>query len=292
MKRIYIAGSEYAAVALLGLGIYLIITELAVMPSSKSRKTVSMLFRESMGFSDQFSVPLANFLVRFINIETIRKKDIQLKLNAAEIKCSPEFYIAKSISDGILIAVFAVPMLWIMPVASICCIVGGVLIYFQSMKRADRIIKQKRENIETDMVLFASTICQSISTSRDVMKIFQSFRNVCGDIFRHELDVTIADMKTGNYEEAIKKLDERVNSSDLSEIIKGLLSVMHGDDQRIYFEMLTKDLMTKEKENLKKEARKRPEKMNGVSVFMVICFLTMFMYAVISQVFNSFTSII
>ena len=282
MKRIYIAGSEYAAVALLGLGIYLIITELAVMPSSKSRKTVSMLFRESMGFSDQFSVPLANFLVRFINIETIRKKDIQLKLNAAEIKCSPEFYIAKSISDGILIAVFAVPMLWIMPVASICCIVGGVLIYFQSMKRADRIIKQKRENIETDMVLFASTICQSISTSRDV----------CGDIFRHELDVTIADMKTGNYEEAIKKLDERVNSSDLSEIIKGLLSVMHGDDQRIYFEMLTKDLMTKEKENLKKEARKRPEKMNGVSVFMVICFLTMFMYAVISQVFNSFTSII
>lgn len=289
---VYIKIAEYIAVGMLGLGIYLIITEFAIMPSSKSRKAVSMLFKESTGFSDQFSIPVANFIVRFIKLEIIRKNDIQIKLNAAEIKCSPEFYVAKSIADGIVIAFFAIPMMWIMPLLSVCCIVAGILVYFQSMKRADRIIKQKRESIETDMVLFASTICQSISSSRDVMKIFNSFRNICGDVFRHELDITIADMKTGNYEDAIKKLDERVNSSDLSEIVKGLLSVMHGDDQKIYFEMLTKDFMTKEKENLKKEAGKRPEKMKGVSVFMVICFLTMFMYAVISQVFSSFTSMI
>lgn len=291
MNGIYISLLGYAAAGIFGLGLFFIITEFIVMPSVKSRRAVNLLFKESISFSEQFSLPIANRIVKLMTLDKVRKNSIQIKLNAAEIRCTPEFYVAKSIAEGIVVALFAVPMLWIMPIASICCIVFGVLVYFQSMQRADRIIRQKRENIETDMVLFSSTICQTLSTSRDVLNMFQSFRNVCGDTFRHELDVTIADMKTGNYEDAIKHLDERVNSSDLSEIIKGLLAVMRGDNQQLYFEMLTKDLMTKEKENLKREAKKRPGKMKGVSFFMIACFLGMFMYAIISQVVTSFSSI-
>lgn len=291
MKEMYISLLGYAVAGLFGLGLFYIITEFIVMPSSKSRRAVNLLFKESISFSEQFSLPIANRIVRFITLDKVRRNSIQIKLNAAEIRCTPEFYVARSIAEGIVIVLFAVPMLWIMPIASICCIVFGVLVYFQSMQKADRIIKQKRENIETDMVLFSSTICQTLSTSRDVLKMLQSFRSVCGDTFRHELDVTIADMKTGNYEDAIKRLDERVNSADLSEIIKGLLAIMRGDNQQLYFEMLTKDLMTKEKENLKREAKKRPGKMKGVSFFMISCFLGMFMYAIVSQVVASFNSI-
>lgn len=288
MKSLYISLAGYIAAGIFGLGLYLIITEFVISPSSKARKSINFMLKEKVSFIDQFSLPLANFIVKYIKLDKIRRRMLKMKLTSAEIKSTPEMYVAKAISNGIVIGVFAVPMLYIMPVVSVCCAAGGVLVYFASMQEADVIIKKRRESIETDLVLFSSTITQSLATTRDVLKIFRSFRNICGSEFRRELDITIADMKTGNYEEALKHLDERVNSSDLSEIIRGLLAVMRGDNQQVYFEMLTKDLMVKEKENLKREAAKRPDKMHGVSVFMISCFLAMFLYAILSQVVSSF----
>lgn len=43
----------------------------------------------------------------------------------------------------------------------------------------------------------------------------------------------IADMKTGNYENALIHFETRIGSPMLSDVIRGLIGVLRGDDQRI-----------------------------------------------------------
>lgn len=99
-----------------------------------------------------------------------------------------------------------------------------------------------------------------------------------------ELDITIADMKTGNYENALRNLEMRVPSIGLSEIIRGLLAVMRGDNQQSYFEMLEHDLTVKGKEELKRIAIKRPEKLKPVTAVLVLSFLAMYVYVLITVI--------
>ena len=52
-----------------------------------------------------------------------------------------------------------------------------------------------------------------IQISRDVLKILTSYRRVAGRDFGAELDQTIADMKTGNYENALIRFETLENQS-------------------------------------------------------------------------------
>jgi len=82
------------------------------------------------------------------------------------------------------------------------------------------------------------TVGQSLENDRDVLKILTSYRRVAGKDFGAELDQTIADMKTGNYENALIRFETRIGSPMLSDVIRGLIGVLRGDDQRMYFKMI------------------------------------------------------
>ena len=72
---------------------------------------------------------------------------------------------------------------------------------------------------------------------------------VAGKDFGAELDQTIADMKTGNYENALIHFETRIGSPMLSDVIRGLIGVLRGDDQRMYFKMICFDMRQIEQNN-------------------------------------------
>ena len=45
---------------------------------------------------------------------------------------------------------------------------------------------------------------------------------------KRELDITTADMKSGNYETALTRLETRIGSPMLSDVVRGLISVIRG----------------------------------------------------------------
>ena len=96
--------------------------------------------------------------------------------------------------------------------------------------------------MEKEIPRFALSIGQSLENDRDVLKILTSYRRIAGKEFGAELDQTIADMKTGNYEQALLHLEARVDSPLLSDVTRGLIGVLRGDDQRMYFQMITFDM--------------------------------------------------
>ncbi len=295
-------------VVMLSYGVYQICAEFISMPSSAARKAVLSMKKTKTSFSESLTIPVANLLSQKISLSPERRSALEKKLYSAEIQYSPEFFVSKSIAEGVLIALFSIPvylmtplfgfifrMLHIdeaalavlnvlMPITSLFCIVMGILVYTKRMQELDEIIRDKSKKIDGELVLFSSTIKQQLSVSHDVMRILQSYRKICGAEFTHELDKTIADMKTGNYETALRNLEARVPSVGLSEIIRGLLAVMRGDDQRGYFEMLTHDLSVKSKEELKRVALKRPEKLKPVTVLLLGAFMAMYLYVIIIQI--------
>ncbi len=269
---------------LFGMGLYWVLTDFLPVTSPKARKAVLALKSTKTGIEEMLVVALANHLVKLVKIDSSRRDSLQKKLYSAQIHYTPEFYTAKALSAGILVALLAIPAYFVTPLISLACIVLGIAVYFRDFEQLNNIISEKSEKINGELVQFASTIKQQLATSRDVMKILRSYRNICGKEFLHELDMTIADMKTGNYETALRNLETRVPSAGLSEIIHGLLAVMRGDDQRSYFEMLAYDLSVKEKERLKRIALSRPAKLKPAIVLLIVAFMAMYMYVICYQV--------
>ncbi len=299
---------------LMAYGLYQVMAEFISMPSKAARKAVLSMKKTRYSISEALTIPAANYLSKKIHLNSERRSMLEKKLYSADIQYSPEFFTAKSICEGVLVSLFSVPIYLllplfglifkllgfneamlavlniIIPIVSMFCVVLGIMVYVKRIQELDQIIHKKSEKIDGDLVLFASTIKQQLAVSRDVMKILQSYRKVCSIEFTHELDKTIADMKTGNYETALRHLESRVPSVGLSEIIRGLLAVMRGDDQRDYFEMLTHDLIVKSKEELKRIALKRPEKLKPATILLMCSFMAMYLYVIIYQIVEQMSS--
>ncbi|MEG1779434.1 MAG: hypothetical protein RR263_04970, partial [Oscillospiraceae bacterium] len=87
-------------------------------------------------------------------------------------------------------------------------------------------------------------------------------------------------IKTGSTEKALSNFDARLNSVKVSELVRGLIGVYRGDNQELYFEMLTNNYLKSESEAIKKELLTRPEKLKPNIVMLLICMMFMFIAAI------------
>ena len=83
-------------------------------------------------------------------------------------------------------------------------------------------------------------------------------------------------MKSGNEETALTRLESRIGSTMLSDVVRGLISVKRGDNGVVYFELLSHDFKLLELQRLKLIAMKQPGKVRKYSFFMLGCFLLMY----------------
>mgnify|MGYP000851662806 FL=1 len=104
----------------------------------------------------------------------------------------------------------------------------------------------------------------------------ENYKKNAGEIFKREIEITLADMRTGNYENALTRWEARIQSSMLSDVVKGLIAVIRGDNSTIYFQMLAHDFKQLEIQELKKEAVKRPGKIRKYSGMMLGCMILMY----------------
>ena len=87
--------------------------------------------------------------------------------------------------------------------------------------------------------------------SRDVLSMLEHYKGNAGEDFRRELDIVCADMRSGSYEAALTRFEARMNSPQLSDVVRGLIGVLRGDDGAMYFQMLTHDFKQAELQRLK-----------------------------------------
>ena len=215
-------------------------------------------------------------------------KRLQLKidLDSADMSMSPEQYVANAIVKALFIGVFAIPFLFFAPIISALVAVIAVVIYFSEYKKVGNIIKEKRRQIEAELPRLVSNIDKTLAHSRDVLGILDSYREHAGEELRRELDITVADMRSGNYEVALTRLESRVGSSMMSDVTRGLVSVIRGDKTDVYWGNLVLKFSDYQRTLLKNEANKAPKRVRKLSMALLCCFMMVYV-VVIGQVLLS-----
>ncbi len=234
-----------------------------------------------------YILKLSEYIAHLIKMDKLRRDKLRLTLDIAGIVATPEVYMAKAFVTSALVMLLALPLGVITPLFSLAAAGMAVLLWFSTYYSAFDIVKKRRKVIEREIPRFATTIAQNLETDRDVLKILTSYRRVAGKDFSKELDITVADMKTGNYENALLRLENRVGSSLMSDVVRGLIGVLRGDDQQFYFKMICFDMRQLEQNNLKKEAQLRPKKMQKYSMMMLICIILIYAVVLSVEVLNS-----
>ena len=73
----------------------------------------------------------------------------------------------------------------------------------------------------------------------------------------------------------------------LSDIVRGLIGVLRGDDGRDYFQMISHDMKQLELQRLKAQAAKIPPKIRVYSFVMLVCFMLIYIVVILMQILTS-----
>lgn len=271
-------------------GLYFIVADRLKIPYLKSSKAIMNMGRSDRKLTtaiEAIIMDLSIKLSRFIPMDRYKKNRLSATLKAAGISMTPECYQAHAILKALAVGLLFVPCLLIFPLMAIAVALLSVLVYFKEYQKADNQMQERRGEIETELLRFVSTMEQELKTSRDVLSILESFKKTTTPALADELGITCADMRSGGYEVALMRLEARVNSPQLSDVVRGLISVIRGDDGVMYFQMLAHDFKQMELRKLKAQAQKIPGKIRIFSLIMLMCFLATFLIVIAVQVIQS-----
>ncbi|MPM08735.1 hypothetical protein SDC9_55049 [bioreactor metagenome] len=278
---------------LLAAGLYFILTGILKLPTMNTAKAMLNAGRKNNKAAQSMEAWLmaaAVKLSKHIRMDEYKYSRMANILKAAGISMTPEVYSAYAITKAGAILLGVLPCLVLLPLLSPVLIILAVLTYFKEIRKADEQLKEKREQIEGELPRFVSTIEQTLKASRDVLAMMEYYKKNAGPAFARELDVLTADMRSSSYEAALTRFEARLNSPMLSDVVRGLIGVLRGDDSAVYFQMLAHDFKALELQRLKSLAQKIPPKIRVFSFIMLMCFLLTYLAIIAMEILNSLGS--
>lgn len=268
----------YISIFLLIFGSYMIALERFKLPTMQTSKEVIAFYNQGKNQNkiEIFLDDVASKISRFIIMDEYKKGKITTKLNIAGIYKTPEKFVAESYVKTLVPIVLSIPLSLIFPLIFPVVLIFSVSIYFKEINSLDSYLIETREKIEYEIPRFTRDIAEYLKSDRNVLLMLERYKNTAGEDLKRELEITIRDMKTGNYELALTRFESRIQSPMLSDVIRGLIAVLRGDSSQFYFQMLAHDFKILELEKLKAEAIKRPSKIKKYSFILLGCMLLMY----------------
>lgn len=276
--------------ALLAVGLFFIAADYLRLPSFAAQKAMLAAVKQTGAKPKNADALLQDATVRlsrYIHINEYKCSRMKNVLSAAGINMTPELFTASAIVKAAAVALGVIPSLIILPLLSPIVVFLAVLVYFKEIRKADEALSEKRSKIEQELPRFVATITQELKASRDVLSILEHFKKNAKVEFASELDILTADMRSSSYEAALTRFEARFSSPMLSDITRGLIGVLRGDDGGMYFQMLTHDMKQLELQRLKAQAMKMPPKIRVFSFLMLICFLLTYMSIIAYEIIAS-----
>lgn len=275
---------------LLSAGLFFIAADLLRLPTLATQKAMLSAGKQAKAKPKATDALLRNAAVRlsrYIHMDEYKKSRMANVLSAAGLSDSPELFTAMAIVKAMSIALCIIPCLIVLPLLAPIVLFTAILVYFKEIRKADEALAAKRGKIEQELPRFVATITQELKASRDVLSMLENFKRNAGEDFAAELDILTADMRSSSYEAALTRFEARFNSPMLSDITRGLIGVLRGDDGGMYFQMLAHDMKQLELQRLKAQAMKIPPKIRVFSFAMLMCFLMTYMAIIVYEIITS-----
>ena len=275
---------------LLAIGFYCIAADYFRIPYIKTTSAMkSLLSRQEDRPStiDVWLGSLAVWISKHIHLNEYKRIQIESDLKTAEMNITPEMHTANAIVKALIVLVLAIPVYFIFPIGVPLLAVLAYAMYRQESKGVSLRIQAKREAIELELPRLVSTIEKTLLHSRDVLSLLDEYRKNAGPELKKQLDITTADMRSGNYEAAITRLEARVGSPMLSDMCRGLQGIIRGDDTTAYWSALSVKFSDHHRQIMKKKALAAPDKVRRLSMCLMFCFLLLYMVVISCQITES-----
>lgn len=261
--------------------------------SSYISKSIVMSFKKKKDITEdsleKLSKPIAKIILPLIKIDSYKRDIMSNMLKTVKIEQTPEEFSARIHGKLILILLLSILVGLITPFILFGGLLYGFSSYNRDKKYPERKLKEKIKQIELELPRFSSTIATSLldNNTTDVIKILESYKKIAGVALKDELETTLSDMKTGNIQNALRNLENRIRSHKLSELVRGLLSVSYGDNQTIYFQIKENEFRAEYKEIKKREIQARPKKMNPISFATLLVAVILIAVAISGDLISS-----
>ncbi|MBR0596403.1 secretion protein F [Sinanaerobacter chloroacetimidivorans] len=260
----------------LALGLFFLTASLLKLPTIGAAKAMLGTVKQDKKVAKTIETYLMTVSVRIakhIRMDEYKRSRISNILKASGMNLTPEVYQAYAFVKSGAILLGVIPCVLLLPLLSPVVVILAVLTYFKESQKADERLKAKRDEIEGELPRLVATIEQELKSSRNVIGMLERFKENAGSALTGELDVLLADMRSSNYEAALTRFEARLNSPMLSDVVRGLIGVLRGDDSAVYFQMLAHDFKHLELQRLKAKAQKIPPKIRVFSFAMLMSFL-------------------
>ena len=280
----YLIGLAFAA------GVFLILCDLYRIPFLRTSVAYDRLAQRQVEKTSNLDIwlkGLAVWISKRVKLSEYRRIQLQSDLTSAGIRLSPDMHIANALVQSLLVALTAVPLYFILPVLSPVMLIAAVYLYIRASKGVAEKIREKRRKIEYELPRFVSHIDKTLKHNRDVLNIIDTYKANAGEEMAQELEITAADMRSGNYEAALTRLESRVGSSMLSDTTRGLIGVLRGDETDAYWANLALKFADYQRQLHKAEAQKVPNRVKRLSMCLLGCFLAMYLVVIIIQIIVS-----
>jgi len=276
--------------ALFATGLFFILSEVLKLPTMGTAKAMLSYAKRKKKSANTTEVWLMSLAVRLsghLPMDEYKKSRMGNVLKAAGISMTPEVYAAYAIVKAGAVLLGVIPCLLLLPLLAPIVFFLALLVYFKETGRADGQLREKQEQIENELPRFVATVEQTLKSSRDVLAMLETYKKNAGADFARELDIVTADMRSSSYEAALTRFEARLNSPMLSDVVRGLIGVLRGDDSTVYFQMLAHDFKALELQRLKSRAQKIPPKIRIFSFVMLMCFLFTYLTIIAYEIIKS-----
>jgi hypothetical protein len=270
-----------------GIGLFLILLDVLKVPTKRANKVYLAVSKKGIEKSNIFEVVILEFsekVGKFIKLGKFKRRKLMMTLRSADINLSPEVFIAQAYVKSGIILLGIVPTVMILPLLAPVLLIIAILVLFKELGKADEKLKKSKQAIEYEIPRFVNTLTQELHGRRDILAILETYKKNTTGIFKRELEITTADMKSGNLESALTRFETRIGSSMLSDVVRGLIGTIRGDNNIVYFQMLSHDFKHLELQRLKAEVMKRPAKIKKYSMMMLGCFVMMYLVVMVLQI--------
>lgn len=267
-------------------GIGLILADVWKVPSIKASKAANNLGKKGNKKVSIISIYLKEFSAKLagkLKLNEYKRAQLEADLKTAGMDVTPEEYTADAIVKAAAFGLLAIPAFFIVKVVGLLILAIAVFIYFRESKAVSKRIKAKRERIEYELPRLVNAIEKTLKHSRDVIYVLESYKDTAGEELKAELEITIADMRSGNIEVALTRLESRIGSTMMSDVTRGLISVIRGDETDVYWASLSMKFSDYQRQQLKGQANAVPRKVKKLSMALLFCFILIYV-AVIGQV--------
>ena len=271
---------------LTAVGLALVLADIYHLPTLKARKATNNLGKKGdkkVSIVEIYLKDFSTFLSKKIKLNEYKRAQLEVDLKTAGMETSPEAYVADAITKALVIALFALPVFFLFKILSVVVLFISVIVYFKEYQAVSVKIKSRRQKIEYELPRFVSAIEKTMQHNRSIVYILESSKDTAGAELKTELEITIADMRSGNVEVALTRLENRIGSTMMSDITRGLAALERGDNNVVYWGQLVIKFSDYQRQILKQQANAVPRKVRKLSMALMFCFILIYV-TVIGQV--------